>query len=1806
MCYLFGSAAWAGPEVKKGCHIVLLQAFRVFCGAFSRVKDTRLTAIDGNPAPHLELFQSLCRRGRQFLTLTIFLWSTLAVSLFPTVVSAQVTPPYPVIFVHGINDSGSTFQTMKSFLDPTGVLTGERLIAWKIPSSGLLSCSWSHDWSSAKPTWTPISGVGVLPAARRYFAIDFSSNNDLTLSAQGKELKQVIDCVIAVTGQAKVILVAHSMGGLAARAYLQGGAGSAPYLPSGAGGVTYGGDVAKLITIGTPHQGSPWPDKCQQASKGVSAYEASISAACGLAFGASLFSVGMEALKPPGDLSYSPGASTSADMYKLDYDYLGNLPTISYASIIVTGAKTPFDSTPNGDGIVTETSQNLISLGLDRDIVPIVVPIDTHSCPVFYIIVQSHTCELQNTDVQDKIKTEILNTPLPTPQTHTLSVYSKLDGTSSSNVSMSLSPSDNNGTTHLVTPSTSSNYAAYNVNQSVTITAPSSLTSGAQFTGWGSGCQSQSANNCTVTMDVECGVTALYSSTPGLSLPTLISPGEAINSTHTAIPYSSITFNWNKNNTGATYNLYVRDITGFADDVAITSGTLVINGQNVGDVSSYTWTGAQASKKYRWQVDAVKSGSTVSSDKWVFVTQAASVDVTPPSIAITSPVASGQTYNTSSGTVNVSGTASDNVGVLSVVWSNDRGGGGTASGTTSWSVTGIGLQSGLNTITVHAYDAAGNNNLANMIVNYTAPVTTINGACGSVNGGTFAIAPANNLCSAGTATSVSGSGPWTWSCNGSNGGSTASCSAAKTIQAAPVITSAGTANGTVSQSFSYPIIATNSPTSYGASGLPAWLSINPNTGQMSGTPTASGTFNVAVTATNAGGTGSMTVTITIAPASSSRYTKIANSGAALSDSAVLGTGPSNWACTRDNTSGLIWEVKTADGGLRDLNNSYTNLDDPTQPQKRTNSGFVSPTQADIDASGNSIGFAKAVRSAALCGYNDWRMPSKDELLVIVDISGVPTINTTFFPNTPSMLFWSGSPLVGVPSTAWYVYFGTGNPDWDGRDAVNRVRLVSTGQTLSTFALTVSTGGGGSGTVSSNPSGIDCGVTCSANYNSGTSVTLTATPTAGSTFNGWSGACTGTGSCVMSMSAAQSVSASFALITYSLSVTKSGTGSGTVSSSPAGINCGSTCTSNFTSSTSVTLSATAATGSSFAGWSGGGCSGTGSCAVTMNAAQNVTATFTLVPVSLPSCTLTATPASISAGSSSTLTANCSPAATSYTWSGGSCAGTTGASCTVTPAATTTYTVAGSNSGGNGTSASATVTVTTSSGGIPASERAVLVNLYNSTNGASWINNTGWMGTAGTECTWYGVTCDGSQSHVNAISLASNHLVGTLPSLSGLTALQVFVVNNNQLTGSIPSLSGLTALQTFSVGHNQLSGSIPSLSGLTALRFIEGDINQLTGSIPSLSGLTALQTFSVGSNQLTGSIPSLSGLTALHFFEVAGNRLTGLIPSLSGLTALLVFDVQANQLTGSIPSISGLTALQLFIFQNNQLTGSIPSLSGLTALQFFVAAGNQLTGPAPTPPTSLVAGRSTLCGNSLFSSGNSAIDAAWVTATGVDWLACQAVIVPPVCTLTANPASIFSGGSTTLAASCTPAATSYAWTGGSCAGMTGANCTVTPTATTTYTVAGSNSAGAGASASATVTVAVTPPVFAAGLYDGIYQWSSSHYLSIHQHGSRIIATIYFNDDGSFNFNSSDSHVLPVPQLDVFDLLNGPLTGSKATISGTRFHRTCNETYDFAFSDSGSITVTKTGVSNTAAADLAGISCAAITDPIGTVLIVPKILF
>ena len=159
------------------------------------------------------------------------------------------------------------------------------------------------------------------------------------------------------------------------------------------------------------------------------------------------------------------------------------------------------------------------------------------------------------------------------------------------------------------------------------------------------------------------------------------------------------------------------------------------------------------------------------------------------------------------------------------------------------------------------------------------------------------------------------------------------------------------------------------------------------------------------------------------------YTKISNSGAVLPHTATLGNGENDWACTRDNKTGLTWEVKIDDGGLRDKDWQYSWY----EPNPNINGGFEGYQSGDSDVvlgicSGSdcdTYAYKNKVNKTKLCGAANWRMPTVDELMTLVKCSdgkydtdascinsqsvSAPTINSTYFPNTVSDLYWSSSP-----------------------------------------------------------------------------------------------------------------------------------------------------------------------------------------------------------------------------------------------------------------------------------------------------------------------------------------------------------------------------------------------------------------------------------------------------------------------------------------------------------------------------------------------------------------------------------------------------------------------------------------------------------------------------------------------------------------------------------------------------------------------------------------------------------------------------
>ena len=173
------------------------------------------------------------------------------------------------------------------------------------------------------------------------------------------------------------------------------------------------------------------------------------------------------------------------------------------------------------------------------------------------------------------------------------------------------------------------------------------------------------------------------------------------------------------------------------------------------------------------------------------------------------------------------------------------------------------------------------------------------------------------------------------------------------------------------------------------------------------------------------------------------FTKLDENGDALDASAT------SWSCVQDNTTGLIWEVKTDDGGLHDTNDTYSWYD--------TNSSTNGGSEGDINTNDNicygytpgqestycnTEAFVKRVNEAGLCGHNDWRMPDINELGGLADKGlATPSIDTNYFPNISSSGYWSASPRARDSGYAWRIYFYYGYGYFVSSGTNYHVRLV---------------------------------------------------------------------------------------------------------------------------------------------------------------------------------------------------------------------------------------------------------------------------------------------------------------------------------------------------------------------------------------------------------------------------------------------------------------------------------------------------------------------------------------------------------------------------------------------------------------------------------------------------------------------------------------------------------------------------------------------------------------------------------------------
>jgi hypothetical protein len=136
-------------------------------------------------------------------------------------------------------------------------------------------------------------------------------------------------------------------------------------------------------------------------------------------------------------------------------------------------------------------------------------------------------------------------------------------------------------------------------------------------------------------------------------------------------------------------------------------------------------------------------------------------------------------------------------------------------------------------------------------------------------------------------------------------------------------------------------------------------------------------------------------------------------------------------CVKDYSTGLIWEGKSGStSALTYVARGFTNYDNTTELQHSGDPGLGIrlPTLAEVNAITNTVGYKNAVNAAALCGFSDWRLPSKEELAGLIDTTrprGQPAINATWFPITLDNFYWTSTPSTTSATNAWRVYFGNG-------------------------------------------------------------------------------------------------------------------------------------------------------------------------------------------------------------------------------------------------------------------------------------------------------------------------------------------------------------------------------------------------------------------------------------------------------------------------------------------------------------------------------------------------------------------------------------------------------------------------------------------------------------------------------------------------------------------------------------------------------------------------------------------------------------
>ncbi|MDO9140115.1 MAG: alpha/beta fold hydrolase [Methylobacter sp.] len=287
--------------------------------------------------------------------------------------------PYPVIFIHGIASSAEVWAPYRDYLLNNSYWSFGGIPAYN-PGTNTVDINCPSD-----------PNIACTANDGDFYTLNFSDNQHLSLEAQGGEIAAAISAVLeANPGKTKVILAGHSMGGLAAREYLQGLARE-----SDNAAIPYRGDVAKLITVGTPHQGTFWAEQCRNTVDVFDffGFTADVGICKLLSLPIDKNSVAIIDLHP---------GSTALNIL----NDMANHPlpdTVSYVSLIGAGQPTlsALIDFKDGDGIVSDSSQDLVTVagGLPLQQKAVKIDILFRECgnkmyvPFVGDIGQTHSCE---------------------------------------------------------------------------------------------------------------------------------------------------------------------------------------------------------------------------------------------------------------------------------------------------------------------------------------------------------------------------------------------------------------------------------------------------------------------------------------------------------------------------------------------------------------------------------------------------------------------------------------------------------------------------------------------------------------------------------------------------------------------------------------------------------------------------------------------------------------------------------------------------------------------------------------------------------------------------------------------------------------------------------------------------------------------------------------------------------------------------------------------------------------------------------------------------------------------------------------------------------------------------------------------------------------------------------------------------------------------------------------------------------------------------------------------------------------------